>query len=230
MCGNVRPTYRESSDSRKLRHFAYSKRSKIFEISRTSVISEKVSQPNRSADAALRNGAWAAAATCIAHDAGRTQPKLEVFCLAELLQDIIDGYQVKAQASRVTVALSASSKTAASVLADIALMERVFQNLIDNALRHTPQGGAVSIAIAPGPTELRVSVTDTGSGIAQKHLAHVFERYYRAQDTGSAHGGPSAGLGLAIVKRILELHGSAIRVSSELARGTRFDFSLQRVG
>ena len=163
-------------------------------------------------------------------DAGRTQPKLEVFCLAELLQDIIDGYQVKAQASRVTVALSASSKTAASVLADIALMERVFQNLIDNALRHTPQGGAVSIAIAPGPTELRVSVTDTGSGIAQKHLAHVFERYYRAQDTGSAHGGPSAGLGLAIVKRILELHGSAIRVSSELARGTRFDFSLQRVG
>ena len=162
-------------------------------------------------------------------DAGRMQPRLEVFCLAELLQDIIDGYQLKAQASGVTLGLSASSKTTASVRADIALMERVFQNLIDNALRHTPQGGAVSIAIVPGPTELRVSISDTGSGIAQQHLAHVFERYYQAQDTASAHGGPSAGLGLAIVKRILELHGSAIRVSSELARGTRFDFSLQRV-
>lgn len=162
-------------------------------------------------------------------DAGRMQPRLEVFCLAELLQDIVDGYQLKARAGQVALTLDASARSAANVRADIALMERVFQNLIDNALRHTPRGGAVGIRIATGPAELSVSVTDTGTGIAQEHLAHVFERYYQAQDTVSAHGGPSAGLGLAIVKRILELHGSVIRVSSELARGTRFDFSLQRV-
>ena len=108
-------------------------------------------------------------------------------------------------------------------------MERVFQNLIDNALRHTPAGGTVRLDVAVGPAELRVSVTDTGKGIAKEHLAHVFERYYQAQDAATVDNGPSAGLGLAIVKRILELHGSAIRVSSELARGTRFDFSLQRV-
>lgn len=163
-------------------------------------------------------------------DAGRMKPRLEVFCLAELLQDIVDGYQLQARAGKVALTLDSAARSTASVRADIALMERVFQNLIDNALRHTPPGGAVGIGIAAGPTELGVSITDTGTGIAKEHLAHVFERYYQAQDTVCAHGGTSAGLGLAIVKRILELHGSAIHVSSELARGTRFDFSLQRVG
>ena len=162
-------------------------------------------------------------------DAGRVQPQLEVFCLAELLQDVIDGFQLEARARQVSLALGAASQASACVRADIALMERVFQNLIDNALRHTPAGGAVRIDVDLGPGELRVIVADTGAGIAQEHLAHVFERYYRAQDPMAVDSGPSAGLGLAIVKRILELHGSVIRVRSELARGTRFDFSLPRV-
>lgn len=161
-------------------------------------------------------------------DAGRMEPKLEVFCLAELLQDIVDGYQIEARGRNVALALSASSQSDDCVRADIALIERVFQNLIDNALRHTPPGGKVSIGVARGCGHLRVSVTDTGKGIAEQHLAHVFERYYQAEGAESVGAGPSAGLGLAIVKRILELHGCAIRVSSELARGTRFEFSLPR--
>ena len=163
-------------------------------------------------------------------DAGRVQPKLEVFCLAELLQDIVDGYQLDANARQVALGLSEASRTGACVHADIALLERVFQNLIDNALRHTPAGGSVRLDVSAEGAALRVSVADTGRGIANEHLAHVFERYYQAPDAGTmADNGPSAGLGLAIVKRILELHGSAIRVSSEMARGTRFDFSLPRV-
>lgn len=161
-------------------------------------------------------------------DAGRMHPKLEVFCLAELLQDVIDGYQLDAQARQVSLSLALASRSVDRVRADIALMERVFQNLIDNALRHTPAGGAVVIAIKPGPTELGVSISDTGRGIAQEHLAHVFERYYQAQDADAVDSGTSAGLGLAIVKRILDLHGSVIRVRSDLRRGTRFDFSLRR--
>ena len=161
-------------------------------------------------------------------EAGRMQPKLERFCLAELLQDVVDGYQIEARARALTLTLSASSQCADCVRADIALLERVLQNLIDNALRHTPAGGAIVVAVAAGPTDLGVSVSDTGKGIAGEHLAHIFERYYRGPEFGSIGAGPSAGLGLAIVKRILELHGSAIRVSSEIARGTRFDFSLPR--
>ena len=166
-------------------------------------------------------------------DAGRVTPKLEVFCLAELLQDIVDGYQIEAVGRQVSLTLGTASQAAAKVHADIALIERVFQNLIDNALRHTPPGGAVTISVALAADRLRVSVADTGRGIAEGHLAHVFERYYQAESdqargTGSVAAGPSAGLGLSIVKRILELHGCAIRVSSELTRGTRFDFSLPR--
>ncbi len=163
-------------------------------------------------------------------DAGRLAPNLETFCLAELLQDVIDGYRLEARARQVTLTLGVRSRGDARVRADIALIERVFQNLIDNALRHTPVGGSVRIDIAAAPAELRVSVIDTGRGIPTEHLGHVFERYYQAQEAGPDDSGPSAGLGLAIVKRILELHGSAIRVSSKLAHGTRFDFSLQRVG
>ena len=163
-------------------------------------------------------------------DAGRLQPRLEVFCLSELLHDVTQAYQLQAEQRQVTLQLSAASRSTACVKADIALLERVFQNLIDNALRYTPAGGSISIDIQPHAAELHVSVSDTGAGIAQEHLAHVFERYWRAQDAQSTEPGPSSGLGLAIVKRILELHGSAIRVSSKLPGGTRFDFSLARAG
>ena len=159
-------------------------------------------------------------------DAGRMQPKPELFCLAELLQDIVDGYQFEAASRGVALSLCAASRSEERVWADIALIERVFQNLIDNALRHTPAGGTVTIDIRCTAGRLRVGVADTGRGIAEQHLSHVFERYYQADDAVAAEGGPSSGLGLAIVKRIVELHGSAIGVRSQLSRGTRFEFSL----
>ena len=161
-------------------------------------------------------------------DAGRVEPRLEVFCLAELLQDVIQNYQLQAEQRGVTLWLGVGSQSTACVRADIALLERVFQNLIDNALRYTPASGEIRIDIVPGPTELRVSISDTGAGIAKEHLAQVFDRYWRTQDAQTTEPGPSVGLGLAIVKRILELHGSVIEVTSQLAQGTRFDFSLPR--
>ena len=163
-------------------------------------------------------------------DAGRMQPRLEVFCLSELLHDVTQAYQLQAEQRKVMLQLTPASLSGDCVRADIALLERVFQNLIDNALRYTPAGGAIHIDIQPRGDELRVSVSDTGAGIAPEHLAHVFDRYWRAQDARSTVPGPSSGLGLAIVKRILELHGSVIRVTSQLAGGTRFDFSLARAG
>ncbi len=161
-------------------------------------------------------------------DAGRVQPHLESFCLSELVHDVAQAYQLQAEQAKVKLVLSATCQASAMVRADIALIERVLQNLMDNALRYTPQGGSIHIDIQPQETSMVVSVHDTGVGIAKEHLPHVFERYWQAQDTPSVQPGHSAGLGLAIVKRILELHGSAIRIRSELAGGTRFDFSLLR--
>jgi signal transduction histidine kinase len=168
-------------------------------------------------------------------DAGQVAPRLEPFRLGELLQDVVQDGQLAARERGVTLALAggadAQALAQAFVRADIGLIERVLQNLVDNALRHTPRGGAVTLALErDGADALRVAVVDTGSGIAREHLPHIFERYWRADDApapSSANGhGASAGLGLAIVKRILDLHGSAVRVVSEPQRGTRFEFSL----
>lgn len=163
-------------------------------------------------------------------ESGRVEPRREVFCLSELLQDVIQSYQLNAQQCGVTLCLSGDSHRKAEVVADIALIERVLQNLIDNALRHTPAGGTVSLGVSAEAAQYRVSVSDTGSGIAEEHLPHIFERYWRASDASQTAPGPSAGLGLAIVKRILDLHGSAMRVQSERQRGTCIDFALPQAG
>jgi signal transduction histidine kinase len=167
-------------------------------------------------------------------DAGQVAPRLEPFCLGELLQDVVQDGQLTARERDVSLAFDDSTdahvRSHAYVHADIALIERVLQNLVDNALRHTPRGGAVTLAIERGePGALRVAVIDTGTGIAREHLPHIFERYWRADDTpGQPDRGASAGLGLAIVKRILDLHCSTVEVHSDPGCGTRFEFSLPR--
>ena len=163
-------------------------------------------------------------------EAGGVAPRLEPFRLGELLQDVVQDGQLAARERGVTLSLAASAELHASVRADIGLIERVLQNLVDNALTHTPRGGAVTLAVErDGPGALRVAVIDSGSGIAREHLPHIFERYWRADDAPASPGhGASAGLGLAIVKRILDLHGSPVRVDSDPARGTRFEFSLSQ--
>lgn len=163
-------------------------------------------------------------------EAGRLVPHTEVFCLAELLQDIVQSYQLAAQRRGITLKLSTGSQAEAKVLADIALIERVLQNLVDNALRYTGAGGTVELAIANRGASMEVSVSDDGPGIRSEHLPHLFERYWRAPEVDDHGAGASSGLGLAIVKRILEMHGSAVQVQSELERGTRFGFALPQAG
>ncbi len=162
-------------------------------------------------------------------DAGRVEPKQEVFCLAELLQDVVQNYQLAAGRRGVRLSLAVGSHTAAKVRADIAMIERVLQNLIDNALRYTADGGEVRLAIRPRGEHMEISVADTGCGIATEHLPHIFERYWRVAGADETTPGTSSGLGLAIVKRMLDLHGTVIRVSSEFKRGTRFEFLLPQV-
>ncbi|MDO9314582.1 MAG: HAMP domain-containing sensor histidine kinase [Burkholderiaceae bacterium] len=161
-------------------------------------------------------------------DAGQVEPRQEVFCLAELLQDVVQAYRLAAQQRGVLLSLAAGSHVQAKVLADIAMIERVLQNLIDNALRYTASGGTVVLAIEHCGAFMQISVSDTGCGIETRHLPHIFERYWRATDAVESATSTSSGLGLAIVKRILDLHGTVVRVHSELRRGTRFEFLLRQ--
>ena len=103
------------------------------------------------------------------------------------------------------------------ISADPALFERAVGNLVDNALRFTPEDGSIQIALADHATDFEVAVRDNGSGIAPEHLPRVFDRFYRAE---SSRGSDGAGLGLALVKSIVDLHGGTARIQSEIGHGT----------
>jgi two-component system heavy metal sensor histidine kinase CusS len=108
-----------------------------------------------------------------------------------------------------------------------ALFQRAVGNLVDNALTHTKAGGSIRLEAAVNGPELRVTVSDTGAGIAAKHLPHVFDRFYRA-DRARQSDGNSAGLGLAIVKGIVTLHGGTVSIVSEVGQGTQVIMAFPR--
>ena len=101
----------------------------------------------------------------------------------------------------------------------------MLENLIGNAITHTPAGGRVRLAVTLEEHDAVVHVSDTGIGIAQENLTQVFERFFRVNDAGWEKGA-HAGLGLAITKSILDLHRSRLTVDSELGAGTVFRFTL----
>ena len=103
------------------------------------------------------------------------------------------------------------------ISADPALFERAVGNLVDNALRFTPENGSIQIALAERANDFEIAVSDNGSGVAPEHLPRVFDRFYRAE---SSRGSDGAGLGLALVKSIVDLHGGTARIQSEIGRGT----------
>lgn len=157
-------------------------------------------------------------------DAGRVMPELENFSLAELLQDVVQKYSLPAQQKQISLSAPKTDQLY-MVNADIALIERVLENLIDNALRYTPENGSVELTLTRKSSSVEIGIQDTGIGLAEEDIPHIFERYYCAQKTSEFHQ-QSTGLGLAIVKRILELHSSVIQVESKRHQGTHFKFPL----
>jgi signal transduction histidine kinase len=155
-------------------------------------------------------------------DANEVQPVLEPFSLQELVQDVVHKFELHAGQREVRL-LADYDAGLPFVVGDIALIERVLNNLIENALRHTPAGGTVTVALQPVGEALAVQVIDTGSGIAADELPYIFERFYQS-DKMRTRGG--AGLGLAIARRLVELHGRTIRAASSGGHGTTFVFDL----
>ena len=103
------------------------------------------------------------------------------------------------------------------VYADPVLFGRAISNLVDNAVRFTPDGGRITISLATNAEGAEIVVTDTGCGIAAEHLPRVFDRFYRVDPSRSSEG---TGLGLALVKSIADLHGGSLAVESEIGHGT----------
>jgi signal transduction histidine kinase len=157
-------------------------------------------------------------------DAGQVTVNVENFPIGELLQDVVQKFALAA--SDRGVDLDAEIVAATTVVnGDIALLERVLDNLIDNALRHTPAGGRVTVVAQPQGAGVRVAVRDTGAGLTPMEAERVFDRFYRG-DPGRSSSAGQSGLGLAIVKSILELHGTTIAVDSRPGDGACFFFDL----
>ncbi|MBZ4192530.1 sensor histidine kinase [Niabella beijingensis] len=154
-------------------------------------------------------------------EANLVTPEKEPFLINELASDILMAYQLKATERSIRLDLDAG-RNLPRVFADIALTERVFQNLLDNAFKFTPDGGSIRIVLSEAPAGVSVQVVDTGIGIAPEDQAYIFERYKQLDKETVPKKG--MGIGLAIVKKILELHHTTIDVTSEPGKGAAFRF------
>lgn len=151
---------------------------------------------------------------------------VEPFPLVDLVQDVAQRFEPHARS--VGVALQAEvAPDLPFLLADLGQVERALSNLVDNAVRHTPAGGAVAVSAERDGAWARLVVADTGPGLAADHHAAVFERFYRVEPE---RGGDGTGLGLAIVRRIAEVHGGRVGVASTPGEGARFWMTLPLAG
>jgi signal transduction histidine kinase len=141
----------------------------------------------------------------------------------EILSHVEDVFSIRAAEQDVTLTVTPPSPDEV-IAVDFDRIEQVLGNLVDNALRHTPRGGNVTVgarSVDRGFVEFYV--TDSGVGIAAADLAHVFDRFYRSVDETSGTG---SGLGLTISREIVRAHGGEIHVESEPGAGTTFAFTL----
>ena len=148
--------------------------------------------------------------------------KQEPVQVAELVQDVADKFQILAKEKNISIN-TIYSKSLPLVYADVQMTDRVFQNILDNALKYCNPGDVITIELELLKESVKVKISDTGKGISEEELPYIFTRYYKGSKTKGAN---STGLGLAIVKKILDLHKSNIEVFSKVNQGTRFEFQL----
>ena len=151
-------------------------------------------------------------------ESGGWQPVRRVVEVAGLAQEAWLPFVDRARERGVHFAVEVVPE-AETTVADFDALRQIFTNLFDNALRHTPAGGTITVQGKAARDGVMIAVVDTGSGIALQHLPRIFERFYRADASRSrAEGG--TGLGLAIVKHLVEAHGGRVTAESAMGRGT----------
>jgi two-component system sensor histidine kinase BaeS len=145
-------------------------------------------------------------------EAGALRLNREPVCLASFIHDVTNAFRPRAEAAGVT--LEESTAGDGELVIDPVRIRQVIENLILNALRHTPSGGRVEVRAFLGHVHAIIEVSDTGDGIPADVLPHIFDRFVKSADSGGS------GLGLAIAKRLIERHGGTVSASSAPGRGT----------
>jgi signal transduction histidine kinase len=159
-------------------------------------------------------------------DTKQGHPNPEPFSIAELVQDIVLTFQPQAEQKSINL-ITKIPESLPLVVGDISMLDRVFSNLIDNAIRYIQNGCKITIVLKSVDDSVEIIVGDDGRGIPENDLPHIFDRFYRVEKSRSKDSGGS-GLGLAIVKKIIEAHHSKIYISSNTKEGTKFSFQLKK--
>ena len=159
-------------------------------------------------------------------DANELQPRVESFSLAELAFDVSHKFYLRAREQNIEFNVVVDEQVP-DVSADVGMIERVLDNLIDNSFKHTPDRGHIRLQVAPRDCSVEIAVSDTGYGIAAEEIPYVLKRFYKKTGNGGKDDTDAGlGLGLAIASRIVEMHGGHLSVDSVLHQGTTFRFSL----
>ncbi len=159
-------------------------------------------------------------------ESGQAPLRLRPTLVADIVLPPVERLQPQADRNELTVTVDLPADLP-PVLADAERAQQVVTNLVHNAIKFTPRGGAVHVSATAVGDEVEISVSDTGIGIAAEDLPRIFERFYKA-DRARASGG--TGLGLAIARHVVQGHGGRIWAESQQGRGSRFAFTLLRAG
>jgi len=156
-------------------------------------------------------------------EAGRSELELIPVNTEQVILDAVEKMRASYLAKGIALTINVPGDIPL-VFADTFRLESVFANLLNNALKNTPPGGQVTVSAQAEGALVHFAVEDTGSGIPEEYLPHVFEKFFHVPGHGQEKG---SGLGLSIVKEIIDAHGGSVGVSSEPGKGTRFTFSLK---
>ena len=161
-------------------------------------------------------------------EAGQLSLQMEQVDIGELLMDVNTSFYGLAEAESVRLRVELP-ETPLFASADAGRLDQVLSNLVANALRHTPPGGRITLATEPLPPGVRISVSDTGEGIAAEDLPYVFDRFWRGDRARTRATSAGSGLGLAIARQLVRAHGGEITVESERGVETTFVLTLPMV-
>jgi two-component system OmpR family sensor kinase/two-component system sensor histidine kinase BaeS len=160
-------------------------------------------------------------------EAGQLPLRRDVVDVAELLADVQTSFSGQAEAAGLDLQVAVEGDLP-TILGDAGRLEQVLSNLVANAVRHTPDGGRIALRVQGDEDRVRIVVQDTGEGIPAEDLSHIFDRFWRGDESRSHTRGAGSGLGLAIARQLVEAHGGHIGVESEQGVGTAFTIELPR--
>lgn len=162
-------------------------------------------------------------------ESGQLPLSFEPVDLAELLADVKTSFSGQAETAGLTfTAQTDPSLTAGVVRGDVRRLSQALNNLVANAIRHTPPGGSITLTASAEPGGARLTVADTGEGISPADLPYIFDRFWRGDRSRSHAYNPGSGLGLAITRQLIQAHGGQITAQSQPGQGSIFTITLPR--